>query len=118
MSKNAELELDKRLEEGPIQKRSCTDVLCCLMFIAFLAVSGFFFVQKTQSGDFTKFMRPVDYDGNECGQGSAEKFPFLFFGRLNASEHLNPLENVVCVEKCPEMTSEDLNCYTNEAYNK
>lgn len=69
-----------------------------------------------KKGDFTKFMRPVDFDGNECGQKGAEKFPFLFFGRLNASEFLNPLENVICVEKCPEGAEEDMNCFPNEAY--
>ena len=29
-------EIDKELENGPIDKRSCTDICCCLFFLAAL----------------------------------------------------------------------------------
>jgi solute carrier family 44 (choline transporter-like protein), member 2/4/5 len=102
MGEKDDLELDDRLADGPIGKRSCTDILCCLLFVAFITLSMFFFSTMSKEGDITKFMRPVDFDGNQCGQLDAENYPFLFFGRLNVSEFLNPLENVVCVRKCPE----------------
>lgn len=102
MGKNDELEVDKDLENGPISKRSCTDILCCLLFIGFIGTIVYFFQKVSREGDFSKFVRPVDFDGNQCGFLGAENQPFLFFGRLNLSEYLNPLENVICVEKCPE----------------
>ena len=30
--------LDEELENGPMENRSCTDILCCLLFICFLGV--------------------------------------------------------------------------------
>lgn len=36
-----DLKLDDRLENGPIEDRGCTDILCCLMFIAFWAMTIF-----------------------------------------------------------------------------
>jgi len=33
-------EVDKELENGPIDKRSCTDILCCLFFV--VAITGMY----------------------------------------------------------------------------
>lgn len=32
---------DSSLSEGPFENRSCTDILCCLFFIAFLGGMGY-----------------------------------------------------------------------------
>jgi nitrate reductase NapE component len=33
--------VDKQEHNGPLEKRSCTDVLCLLLFVAFIVVWGF-----------------------------------------------------------------------------
>ena len=47
--------------------RSCTDVLCCVIFVIFLIVvviiCGYGFVM----GDPVRIMTPFDSDGNHCG---------------------------------------------------
>jgi choline transporter-like protein 2/4/5 len=65
---------------GPIEKRSCTDVTCLLMLVAFIigwcviAVIGF------NSGDPSILVNPVDSYGQKCGVDEAVKDkPYLFF---------------------------------------
>jgi len=47
--------------------RSCTDVLCCLIFVVFIiamiGVSGW----GIQKGDVYRILTPYDSNGNECG---------------------------------------------------
>lgn len=48
--------------------RSCTDVLCCLVFVIFtITCIGITGMSVTQ-GDPTRIMTPFDSDGNQCGQ--------------------------------------------------
>ena len=35
---------DKELENGPIDKRECRDILCCLLMFAAIAASGYVIV--------------------------------------------------------------------------
>ena len=71
---NAELEANKsKLNNGPISKRSITDCLCCLVFIAgivaFVAASAYGWF----NGDPKKLLIAWDSDGNGCGFSSATK---------------------------------------------
>jgi len=48
--------------------RSCTDILCCLVFVVFIfSCIGITGMSVTQ-GDPAKIMTPFDSDGNQCGQ--------------------------------------------------
>ncbi len=55
--------LDDRLENGPLEKKSCTDPLCCLLFIAFLvgmiAIAGY----GISEGNPSLVGRGYDLDG-------------------------------------------------------
>jgi len=48
--------------------RSCTDVLCCLIFVAFIgamiAVAGY----SLQRGNPLVLLTPYDSSGNQCGK--------------------------------------------------
>ncbi|XP_008315866.1 choline transporter-like protein 2 isoform X2 [Cynoglossus semilaevis] len=95
--------------KGPIQDRSCTDVLCCILFI--LALLGYFAVGiiAWSQGDPRKVIYPTDSRGQFCGQAgtSLEKKPFLFyFNILKCASPLVLLEfqcptTQLCVESCP-----------------
>ena len=84
MAVKHELQVDERLENGPIVERGCTDVLCCFMFIAFWIATLVIGYMCLKQGDLNRFMRPVDFSGNKCGMDNAKDFPFLFFGKLKS----------------------------------
>ncbi|XP_036427411.1 choline transporter-like protein 2 isoform X2 [Colossoma macropomum] len=96
--------------KGPIYNRSCTDVLCCLLFI--LALLAYFAVGLLawSQGDPRKVIYPTDSRGQFCGQIGTplEKKPLLFyFNIMKCASPLVLLEfqcptTQICVEKCPE----------------
>ncbi|XP_062892175.1 choline transporter-like protein 2 isoform X3 [Mobula hypostoma] len=96
--------------KGPIENRSCTDVICCLIFIA--AIIGYVIVGIVAwtHGDPRKVIYPTDSRGEFCGQiGSRnEHKPFLFyFNILKCASPLSLLKlqcptTQTCVKKCPE----------------
>mgnify|MGYP001184644322 FL=1 len=92
---------------GPIKKRSCTDILCLLLFLAFLGGWGFVAYFGISNGDINKVLYPTDSQGAICGQGQLADRPYLLFYDLTRC--LNPAAVAigcptpqVCVEKCPE----------------
>ncbi|XP_046899758.1 choline transporter-like protein 2 isoform X2 [Hypomesus transpacificus] len=95
--------------KGPIHNRSCTDVLCCILFI--LALLGYFAVGIVawSQGDPRKVIYPTDSKGQFCGQAGSplEKKPLLFyFNILKCASPLVLLEfqcptTQLCVETCP-----------------
>ena len=72
-----------KLQNGPISDRSCTDILCCLVFVAFLTgmvfVGGYGFL----NGNPRLLLTTWDYDGNPCGMPSKDNntlnYPYLYF---------------------------------------
>lgn len=99
--------------------RGCTDVLCCLLFIAFIVllagVAGYAFT----NGDPYKLTTTWDYDKNGCGFSNATKdYPYLYFpaidiqaagntakeinsGQLKISSLSDTLQYSTCVSECP-----------------
>ncbi|KAK0065696.1 choline transporter-like protein 2 [Biomphalaria pfeifferi] len=95
--------------QGPKRKRSCTDVICCLIFIIFLGglvvVAYFAFMY----GDPQLLIYPRDSNGNLCGLGKYENKKYLFFfdlvecGRVGPGVFLTGCPTPqVCVAKCPD----------------
>ncbi|GFN94001.1 choline transporter-like protein 2 [Plakobranchus ocellatus] len=95
--------------KGPKLNRSCTDVVCCLLFIVFIAglvvVAYFAFLY----GDPKLLIYPEDSDGNLCGLGSFKDRKYLFFfdlvkcGRMGPGVFVNGCPTPqVCVERCPD----------------
>lgn len=60
---NEELNIQEDLKDGPTRNRSCTDILCCMIFLVFWGASFFVFSQTYKNGDVTKIARPFDADG-------------------------------------------------------
>jgi len=96
--------------ESPVQrKRSCTDLICLLLFLAFLGGWVFVAVLGFRGGDINMVIYPTDSDGNICGTPGtplADRKVLLMF---DLSQCLNPAVLVtgcqtphVCVEKCPD----------------
>ena len=54
-------------DKGIKWERSCTDILCCLLFLVFLAsmvgITGY----ATTKGDPKRLLTPFDSSANKCG---------------------------------------------------
>jgi hypothetical protein len=104
-----------KVEGGIEWNRSCTDIICCIIFIAFIAamlgISGY----ALSTGDPINIITPFDSDGNKCGApGDFEMYPYKHFTNLLVNNGGNDLYYSVCVKKCPTK-GEDYNdfCKTN-----
>jgi len=89
-----------------VKKRSCTDVLCILLFFGFLggwAVVAFFGIQD---GDINKVIYPTNSAGEVCGRGEMmDREVLLIFDLtqcLNAAVMVTgcPTQQI-CVNECP-----------------
>ncbi|XP_030257566.1 choline transporter-like protein 5-A [Sparus aurata] len=95
---------------GPVRKRSCTDVLCCLIFIIVILLYVALGIVAWLHGDSKKVLYPTDSYGQFCGQKGTSnvKKPILFY--FNILKCTNPavLINLqcpttqMCVSKCPD----------------
>jgi len=95
-----------------LKKRSCTDVLCLIIFILFLGILGGIFGLCLIAGDYTQLMYGADYLGNRCGHGTMASKPKSFYPRI-AKDMLDQQAIVasgmfwnlnlyaLCVEECP-----------------
>lgn len=59
--------LDPGLENGPLNQRGCTDILCCILFIIFTGLTIYITATAFSKGDPWKLAQPYDIDGNPCG---------------------------------------------------
>lgn len=96
---------------GPVENRKCTDVLCCLFFIAFIIawlICGFY---GFSNGDPMILTYPYDSDDNQCGRPGrdGEDYKYLYYPF--------PLPGVLdrrfCVKDCPSSQSDTVNCLPN-----
>ncbi|XP_040910970.1 choline transporter-like protein 5-A isoform X3 [Toxotes jaculatrix] len=95
---------------GPVSRRSCTDVLCCLIFIIVILSYLALGIVAWIHGDPRKVLHPTDSYGQFCGQKGTPnaKKPILFY--FNILKCANPaiLINLqcpttqMCVSQCPD----------------
>lgn len=91
---------------GPIKKRSCTDVLCLLFFILFIAGWGVVSVYSFMNGNPAQLFYPSNSQGEICGNGDYVDKPNLLFFDLTRCIQLSAALSgcatpQVCVSKCP-----------------
>jgi choline transporter-like protein 2/4/5 len=68
--------IDPALENGPIEKRGCTDPLCCLIFVAFVVAA--FILAFYGFGKGTPKLLAVPYDPDGLKIFNEIFFFFLF----------------------------------------
>uniref|UniRef100_A0A4W4GLT2 Choline transporter-like protein n=1 Tax=Electrophorus electricus TaxID=8005 RepID=A0A4W4GLT2_ELEEL len=95
--------------KGPIQNRSCTDIICCILFI--LAILSYIVlgILAWSQGDPRKVIYPTDSSGQFCGQVGTplQNKKFLFY--FNILKCASPMvllafqcpTTQLCVEECP-----------------
>lgn len=92
---------------GPLKYRSCTDVLCLLLFLVFIGCWTGIGLYAFLKGNPNVLLVPKDSQGARCGLDShvLDK-PYLFF--FDLTKCLQPIPftgcktNQVCVRKCPD----------------
>nr|KAF6383683.1 solute carrier family 44 member 5 [Pipistrellus kuhlii] len=96
--------------KGPIAKRGCTDVLCCMVFILFIIGYIFLGLIAWVHGDPRRVAYPTDSKGHFCGQKGTpnENKSILFYFNLLSCTSPSVMINLqcpttqICVSKCPE----------------
>jgi choline transporter-like protein 2/4/5 len=98
------------LPQGPVKNRSCTDILCLLLFV--FCIAGWAGVSYIgfRDGNPELLIYPTNSTGQICGQGENAERPFLFFQNLLVCASMSSLVNgcptpQVCVEECPKHTT-------------
>nr|XP_044605361.1 choline transporter-like protein 5 isoform X4 [Equus asinus] len=96
--------------KGPVADRSCTDVLCCIIFILFIIGYILLGLMAWVHGDPRRVAYPTDSNGHFCGQKGTpnENKTILFYFNLFSCTSPSLLVNLqcpttqICVSKCPE----------------
>jgi len=98
-------EVVRELENGPMAKRVCRDVLCCLLFIAFIIGMIGIGAYGYTKGKPSIIGRGYDSNGNMCGVTAGyESHKYLYFP-IPFTGHL---DTTVCLKSCPSGDSTTL----------
>ncbi|XP_061598182.1 choline transporter-like protein 4 [Cololabis saira] len=117
MGKKAKQEQDEPAEydpnfNGPIKKRGCTDIICCILFLVVLLGYIFVGILAWLYGDPRHILYPRNSTGWFCGIGPNEGRPNLFYiNVIKCATSVNVMATAlngfqcpttqVCVEECP-----------------
>jgi len=108
------------MNKGPVDDshRSCRDIICCIIFVAFIGgmivVTGLGF----SKGNPNLVLYPYDDDGRQCGFQNMKDYPYLYF--YQAVSNLKTINTTgvvqgVCVSSCPGNYTASLNCSKTKA---
>lgn len=104
--------MDPRVSNGPLEERSCTDVLFCLIFIAFLVGLGVISAFGYQNGQPQRLLAPLDADGKFCGLDDGyQNYTYLYLLDINLGV-TEILSSAVCVSECPMDDATPISCKT------
>lgn len=124
--------------KGPIEKRGCTDVICCIIITAYMIGMVIIGIIGYTQGDPKRLLYPTDSDGKVCGIDIPDKSYLHFFDltKCLTKGASDPFTYVrqglscptpqVCVAECPQKTIavgglasfEDLICVVGTAVDK
>jgi hypothetical protein len=95
--------LDDKLAKGPMEERSCTDIICCLVFIGWWVVMAYIGYISMTTGEPETYLAVWDGGGVKCGlDAQAKEHKYLYFW-TPASKYLN---RTTCVKTCPTETND------------
>ncbi|XP_008573311.1 PREDICTED: choline transporter-like protein 4 [Galeopterus variegatus] len=98
---------------GPIKNRSCTDVICCVLFLLFILGYIVVGIVAWVYGDPRQVLYPRNSTGAYCGIGENKDKPYLLyfniFSCILTTNIITAIQNglqcptpQVCVSSCPE----------------
>ena len=103
----------KELRDGPLRDRSCTDILCCLFFFAFLGAMCSLGYYGYLHGDPYAVIYPYDSAGNQCGRPDTptSSYPYIYFITPFAK---GSTKWKACIKDCPKSSLSTVECYTTK----
>ena len=92
---------------GPIKNRGCTDIICLLLFLAFIGGWIAVGIYGFSHGNPATLIYPSDSSGRICGKGDLKERPKLLFFDLTkclrvSAAALGCPTKQVCVKECPQ----------------
>ncbi|KAM5167265.1 choline transporter-like protein 4 isoform 1-T1 [Callospermophilus lateralis] len=98
---------------GPIKNRSCTDVICCVIFLLFILGYIVVGIVAWVYGDPRQVLYPRNSTGAYCGMGQNKDKPYVLYFNIFSCIVANNIITVaqkglqcptpqVCVSSCPE----------------
>ncbi|XP_043860934.1 choline transporter-like protein 4 [Dromiciops gliroides] len=98
---------------GPIKNRSCTDVICCVLFLVFIAGYIAVGIVAWLYGDPRQVLYPRNSTGAYCGIGENREKPYLYYFNVLScipaasivTASLDGLQcptTQICVSECPK----------------
>jgi len=105
-SEKRTMDVDKNLENGPIQKRCCTDIICWAIWITACAFWVFSVSYGISKGNPRSVFAPWDEDNRQCGVTPAvldHQYAY-FYTLLSAvgTANVEAIKYVVCTDSCPK----------------
>ncbi|XP_055341428.1 choline transporter-like protein 2 [Paramacrobiotus metropolitanus] len=98
-----------RRARAPIKRRSCTDIPCLVVFLAYIVGWGFVAYYAFTNGLLARVIHPTDSHGQVCGQDDALTRPYLLY--FDLTRCMDPsviitgcMSQSVCVTHCPNTT--------------
>ena len=96
------------LENGPIDKRECRDILCCILFVFAMVVMMALFGIGLGEGSPSYLIAPFNSNSprEQCGISKGlEDYPYLYI----AVPFKFSYKQTFCVKACPTEYSQDPN---------
>jgi hypothetical protein len=94
--------------------RKCTDILCLIIFFAFLGAMGYLTAYAHSHGNLEKLTAPLDGHGKFCGEDPDKNFkdyPYLYLSNLLGKPNAI-FASGICVKTCPmKATQTKTECY-------
>jgi len=96
--------------QGPTRDRKCTDVICLILFLVFIAAWAIVAFYAAVNGDINRVIYPTDSQGRICGAGDLKDRPKLLFFDLTKCLNFGVMAHgcvtpQVCVKECPQKAS-------------
>lgn len=93
---------NKTTFKGPISDRSCTDIPCCILFVAYIVGMVVVGIIAFKEGDPDRLLLPQDSQGNICGKDNyVDKKYLLFFDISTCATKGGDFTKYVTVPSCP-----------------
>lgn len=106
---------EENSEKYPVQKRSCTDVIFAIIFLAFWVFCLVGVIMGFKEGDIKNITQTFDGVGSKCGSGNATGYPYMFItGETKASLTDPYTSRYLCVKSCPANNETKLECLPNK----
>jgi hypothetical protein len=109
-----DLKMPEELNNGPIEERSCRDILCCIIFVLFLAGMVLVAALGFSQGNPDLVLYPYDEDGRQCGRNETTLgYPYLYLYKTMEQildAEIGNITTGVCVSECPTTFTGTLNC--------